>query len=346
MFIRIFFIAISAIFIGLFTSSLLVHSANVPLSEIYSLSNAERAARGFVRLAKSTLSNRDDRYCCAEVKNKERLFLYRVDADGGINIKSIDNLDDTGLSGRIEDYNTLNSVRGAAFPFFGVRHFDGERWQQRFFYSREFAKKNPFALLRLLAPQIKHGIRDDGLSVPALLKVLGHRSLSMTCGKASAFMKQVLEQAGVKARVGTSLTLESWNQYDNGHTFLEVYFPEITKWGVVDVDAERYFTLPDGSPASILDIAVGGIQSVQVNDLTQDAFLDYSGFVSGQFYGEYVRENLSSWYGRVFQAVGIFDEQRRKYLFISDDPEAIRRIESYSPSYVAVSREEISEHFY
>ena len=41
---------------------------------------------------------------------------------------------------------------------------------------------------------------------------------------------------GVKSRLVSSLTLDSWNSYDNGHIMIEVFRPELKKWVVYDID--------------------------------------------------------------------------------------------------------------
>ena len=48
--------------------------------------------------------------------------------------------------------------------------------------------------------------------------------LFMTCGKIASWTRKVLESNGVRARIVTTLTLDSWNAHNNDHTMIEVYF--------------------------------------------------------------------------------------------------------------------------
>lgn len=273
--------------------------------------------------------------------NDERYFRLSINEKGEIQINEVQSSHELSIPKKLEEYDILS----VANDNFIARKFDGEMSVQRIFYSKE-SLNDPLVLLRLISANIKHGTKDDNLSVSEAFKELGRRNLSLTCGSASVFVKSLLDDIGIRSRVATSLTLNKWNEYDNGHTFLEVFFPKYKKWGVVDIDADRYFTLADGRPASVWDIANGGFDSIIVNVLSQDPWMDYSGFEEYQFFGEFVESNVEDWYRRVLQAVAIYDDTENKYLFPENDKKIADRIKSYSVSYDVVSNAEFKNNFY
>lgn len=86
-----------------------------------------------------------------------------------------------------------------------------------------------------------HGNSDDNKEHDLKVKKSLGDKLFLTCGASSLWIKRLLEEKHVKARVVTSLTEDEWNTYDNGHTLLEVFDSHLQRWIVVDVDMHCYF---------------------------------------------------------------------------------------------------------
>lgn len=87
-----------------------------------------------------------------------------------------------------------------------------------------------------LMPCFDRGNRDDYLSYKQKTKKLFIDNLSLTCGPVSRFVKSWLEEfyPNVEARIVHWFTEKEMNEYDNGHTCLEVYIEKFKKWIVFD----------------------------------------------------------------------------------------------------------------
>ena len=103
-------------------------------------------------------------------------------------------------------------------------------------------EKNIDALLSSIAWIFSHGNLDDEKTDKEILKKSLYSKISATCGTISEWTINLLNENGVKARIVSSLTLESWNSYDNGHILIEVFKPDLKKWVVYDIDNDAYFT--------------------------------------------------------------------------------------------------------
>lgn len=190
--------------------------------------------------------------------------------------------------------------------------------QRRITYNPE-SEEFPINLVRLIASVVKHGAYDDANSFETSMKTLETRQLSMTCGSVTLFAQRVLKEIGVRSRVITTLTLDEWNTYSNGHTILEVFVPRKKSWVAVDLDTNKMFSTGRGELASALDLADQGVGGMTLKDLTSTPVLDYSGFPKYQATAEFMIYDMLGWYKRMFQVIAIFDEQSQKYVFMTDD---------------------------
>jgi hypothetical protein len=84
-----------------------------------------------------------------------------------------------------------------------------------------------------------HGYRDDHLSYDESKKIIKNNVLHKTCGPISDFTIQFLAEKGIKSRFVLFLTLDEWNDCNNGHSLLEVY--DQGHWQVWDIDLKNYF---------------------------------------------------------------------------------------------------------
>jgi hypothetical protein len=224
--------------------------------------------------------------------------------------------------------------------------YPGQKNHQRIVYAQ-----NVTALLSAIAWIHSHGNSDDKKQLAEINRKALHAKLFMTCGKIASWARKVLESDAVKARIVTTLTLDSWNAYDNGHTMIEVYFENYRKWIVYDLDNNAYFT-HDGSPLSLIElvkyIATGGYE---VKYLASDIKLDVSNFIDHStaydyaFLSEFNLANeklLRHWYRRVMQ-VPLIEDGDYYYFF---DGANRTRIANYSRKYIYVDEWEFMRKFY
>lgn len=102
------------------------------------------------------------------------------------------------------------------------------------------------AILQGLSALQVHGNRDNGTSEDELLRMLPTCSfLSITCGVFASLAARVLGERGFQTRLVNGLKNDEWNTYDNGHCLFEVFWPEVEKWVLADVDMGYLFRLDD-----------------------------------------------------------------------------------------------------
>lgn len=215
-------------------------------------------------------------------------------------------------------------------------------------YTKDIIE-NPIPFIALLSSMVLHGHRDGNLSFSQLLERLCHRHISLTCGEASAFFREVLKKLGVKSRTVAFLTLDDWNTYDNGHTLLEVYVHSKDQWVLVDVDQKLVFKdFKNQNFLSSLEFAklnIDDIKGVFLNNANID---DYRGDGKYQIMLDYLRHNRCSWYKRISQSVGILDDESNQYYFLdlNNYKQFNERIESYCSRYVVLNQQAFDEKFY
>ncbi len=182
-------------------------------------------------------------------------------------------------------------------------------------------------LLMALSNLQIHGNRHDSESIETLkARLYTDPWISVTCGTISALAVNILHEQGFRARWVHTLTLEDWNTYDNGHSLLEVFAPQMGKWILADVDMGLLFREGD----SFLN-AYEFWQTVDRGEQPEffvlspkeiDPFyLSPSGFN----YALWARWDLKDrkgkwrWYQRIFQVLGIGregkDGETKKWVF-------------------------------
>lgn len=219
-----------------------------------------------------------------------------------------------------------------------------QRTEQRVVWDGDVA-----TLLSAVAWIYTHGHEDDGKDVETINDKATREKIRATCGAISTWIGSLLGEVDVESRVVTTLTLEEWNEYNNGHTMIEVWHEEDDAWVVYDLDNNVYFTR-DGAPLSFL----GFVEAVNESDyewvtVASDTRLSVpfkggSGF-DYTFYGEYTRgepEKREEWYARVIQVPLI--ERDGDYWFY--DEENRERIEGYSARYKYAPEDEWMSWFY
>ena len=95
------------------------------------------------------------------------------------------------------------------------------------------------SLLAALSMLTSHGYTHDWLGSTEAKAIALTSKLSMTCGSAAAFAQAVLAEQGVRSRVCGGVTIGDYNDYDNGHTMLEVMVGG--RYRVFDMSTKRLF---------------------------------------------------------------------------------------------------------
>jgi hypothetical protein len=224
--------------------------------------------------------------------------------------------------------------------------YPGQKNHQRIVYAQ-----NVTALLSAIAWIHSHGNSDNKKKLAEINSKALHSKLFMTCGKIASWAREVLESNEVNARIVTTLTLDSWNTYDNGHTLIEVKPRDYGKWVVYDLDNNAYFT-HDGIPLSLIELVkYTDTDDFNVKYLASDIKIDISNFIdhsSGYdyaFLSEFKLANeelLRDWYKRVLQVPLIQDGD---YYYFFDEANRAR-ITNYSRKYRYINKLEFMRKFY
>lgn len=218
--------------------------------------------------------------------------------------------------------------------------------QQRIVYH-----ENIDALLSALAWIYTHGNSDNSKSPVEIYEKAKHTKIFATCGGISKFIKTLLEDQGIKSRVVSTLTLEEWNTFDNGHTMIEVFREDYDKWVLYDLDNNVYF-VNDEKPLSLLEfVALIKTANYEIKHLASDTTLDVSNFKNknGYEYAFYVERlhaderYLREWYERTIQIPLIHADDDILYFFNNADRE---RIEDYSHRYQYMNEDQFLSQFY
>lgn len=215
-------------------------------------------------------------------------------------------------------------------------------------YNRIVYDNDMIGILRSIAWLHVHGNRDEALGFEAQKAKLLNDRLYLTCSDISAFTHHLLSEVGLKSRIVSTLTLDEWNSYNNGHTMLEVLVND--DWIVVDIDSGTLFTRNAEYLNLIQLIEAVPDDEYEIIWLNRAPNLDLSGTGEAGFNYSMLSEmryldeaQLRTWYRRVLQVPMI--ESKGKYLFFCPESQ-IDRVEQYSPAYVYMNRDEWIKTFY
>ena len=171
-----------------------------------------------------------------------------------------------------------------------------------------------------------------------------------TCGTISAWTQALLHDVGIRSRVVSSLTLDSWNHYNDGHTLIEVYREYYKKWVVYDLDNNAYFARAD-CPLSFIEfsnhVATG---DYAIRRLASDSGFDVSNFIDSDRQYDYAfameeifanEKSLRRWYAGVIHVPMI--EDNGNYFFFDNVNRS--RVETYSPRFRYMDKEQFMAKF-
>jgi hypothetical protein len=140
-------------------------------------------------------------------------------------------------------------VREPATVRFGGRAFRIEReglyrfadYDARAFRNVIYYGRDDFTLFASLCRIHVHGRADIKLSGKERDAAVLTRRLSIHCGPFHGYCLRTMQGLGLRVRRVQLLTLEDWNDYDNGHILLEHFHPEEGRWIALDLDTRSVF---------------------------------------------------------------------------------------------------------
>ena len=204
-------------------------------------------------------------------------------------------------------------------------------------------KNNLYDLLSSLSLIHTHGIGDDHLNINELTQKALKNKLVLTCGYISRWINNILKSLKIKSRLVATLTLDKWNNYDNGHTMIEIYDRNLKKWILFDIDNNSYFINQQRKePLSLIEFSKY-VKSKHYNLEPLAYDISYANNMNS-FYNEKVFFDKKNWYRRVVQVIMIFDEEYGKYFHF--DLKNKKRIQSYSNNYTYINPIKFMKKFY
>ncbi|MCX7705228.1 MAG: hypothetical protein N2115_03080 [bacterium] len=214
-------------------------------------------------------------------------------------------------------------------------------------------KNSLMPILKALSKIQVHGNRDICYSLEERKNlVLSRYWISLTCGDISVLAKEILKDAGFTSRLLSALTTDDWNTYNNGHMLLEVFFPLIKRWVLVDIDMGYVFLQDD-----VLIDAMTFWKCVKHNRRPvfirlsekeiDPLWLEKNGFSYAYMWRNIVKDENSkwNWYRRIFQSFG-FQDENDKFIYLAEGRDA-RRVLEYRGHYATVmSEKNFAKKFY
>lgn len=179
---------------------------------------------------------------------------------------------------------------------------------------RAVTNADPLEMASVIATAVKHGTRDNGLSIAQINQELRSRFIGVSCGVASPLLVYWLTMAGHQARIVRFITMESPNGYDDSHVAVEMV--RSGSWMLVDADLGQYYLDTAGSAMSAADfVQEVPAWALQPQPLTPDPIKIDSAAPSqntgGKDFASYSWNVLGTptlkqeWVQRICQAVGI-----------------------------------------
>lgn len=113
------------------------------------------------------------------------------------------------------------------------------------------ARGDTHEMVAAIAARHIHGYLDGAPSVDEMDEIAADREVVTTCTYVSRWAVSLLERHGVEARTVSTLTLDAWNDHNNGHTLIEAKVDG--EWVAFDVDLGVRFTDDAGAPLSLAE---------------------------------------------------------------------------------------------
>ena len=218
--------------------------------------------------------------------------------------------------------------------------------QQRIVYE-----SNLDSLLSSICWIFSHGNIDDGEDFSYVNKKALTSKIFVTCGPLSSWANKFLDNLSIKSRIVSTLTLDPWNSYDNGHILVEIFRYDLNKWVVYDLDNGCFFTC-NKKPLSLIEFVESvPLNNYEIHRLTNRANMDISNFRDRKSNFDFAfivesrlsnEEKLREWYRHVIQIPLILDG-KFSYFF---NTEHVKKIQSYSSYHKFLEKDEFMKKFY
>lgn len=109
-----------------------------------------------------------------------------------------------------------------------------------FCFTSQLNAAHEYKIIKYLSENHVHGPLDDHISYEIANETIKQRPLEMTCGAFSYYMLRKLTEMDIKCRFILTMTWDDWNDYNNGHSMIEVW--ENNRWVLYDCDLKNIFT--------------------------------------------------------------------------------------------------------
>lgn len=245
-------------------------------------------------------------------------------------------------------------ISPGVYKIYGKRYLFEKEGLYRVIYpgianeQRIVYENNLDALLSGICWIVSHGNRDNGKSFNDLMCKAMESKLILICGDVSTIAHSILTNLGIQSRLVIGLTLDKWNNYDNGHTLIEVY--KNKKWVVYDLDQNVKFK--DAAKELCLIEWISKIPSnnYEIEQLSSDTRISILGFKDKNAFDYSLlseclccEKQLRRWYQRVMMIPII---QKGACFYFTSPKQFQSKIESYSSNYRYVDRGEFMSRFY
>ena len=218
--------------------------------------------------------------------------------------------------------------------------------QQRIVYE-----SNLDSLLSSICWIFSHGNIDDEEDFSYVNKKALTSKIFVTCGPLSSWANKFLDSLSIKSRTVSTLTLDPWNSYDNGHVLIEIFRDDLNQWVVYDLDNGCFFTC-NKKPLSLIEFVESvPLNNYEIHRLSNRANMDISNFRDRKSNFDFAfivesrlsnEEKLREWYRHVIQIPLILDE-KFSYFF---NNEHAKKIQSYSSYHKFLEKDEFMKKFY
>jgi hypothetical protein len=164
------------------------------------------------------------------------------------------------------------------------------------------------SFMRAASWLIRYGRTDEGLSASGLTQAMRERTVALRCGPASAWLIAQAQALGFQARIVRMLTMETPNDFDDGHIAVEARIGG--QWVLFDVPNDTRFTVPSTGLAASLkhvaDLGYDGLTPVALAPF-ESAPTPWSGsaFATEVYFNLRFRNAAPAWMRRIYQAVGV-----------------------------------------
>ena len=212
-------------------------------------------------------------------------------------------------------------------------------------------EENIDALLSSICWIFTHGNSDDKKSYTEIEQKALQSKIFATCGPLVSWANDFLQKLNINTRIVSTLTIDPWNSYDNGHILIEIFRKNLNKWIVYDLDNSCYF-MNNKSPLSLLEF-VDKVKSdeYEIKKLSNKISTDISNFKDEKNKYDYAftiegrlanEKQLKKWYKHVIQVPLILDKRFSYFCDIKNKD----RIQKYSKYNKYMNKNDFLKKFY